>query len=75
MPSSSAVPLPPDVRRVRKKYYPVPPVCHVWWTGADWERTAVIIEEPDVLTGSSGTWDWTGEYNEKDEKLYRLRTE
>jgi hypothetical protein len=47
----------------------------VWWTGADWERTAVIIEEPDVLTGSSGTWDWTGEYNEKDEKLYRLRTE
>lgn len=31
------------------KLYPVPPVCHALWTEEDWERTAVIVTEQEVL--------------------------
>lgn len=51
----------------------VPPVCHARWTQADWAKVTVVVEEPDVIEGSSGIWDWTGEYDDRDLKLYRLR--
>lgn len=62
-----------NVRRVKRTVVPVPPVCHAFWTPADWARVTVTVEEPNVIEGSSGTWDWTGEYADRDLKLYRRR--
>lgn len=50
------------------KCYPVPPVCHAFWTEADWEKTAVLITEPEVLDlPFMGRWIACG--RDKDGKL------
>lgn len=56
-------------------YYPVPPVCHLWWTPRDWERAAVHVEEPDTINSSFGIWTWTGERDAAGQRLYRLNPE
>lgn len=60
-----------EPRRVTRQMFAVPPVCHAFWTDQDWAKVTRTVEEPDVLTGSSGTWKWTGEYDDNDRKLYR----
>jgi len=69
VPGDGVRPLGP--RRVIRRMFAVPPVCTAFWTSLDWEKVMVNVEEPDVLTGSSGTWKWTGEYDDNDRKLYR----
>ena len=43
------------------KMYPVPPVCHAFWTEADWEKTAVNVTEPEFLDDPMmGRWKACG---------------
>ena len=52
------------------KCYPVPPVCHAFWTEEDWEKTAFYVTEPSEMTGSfMGRWVAVGR-NKKGEILY-----
>jgi hypothetical protein len=52
--------------------YPVPPVCHTWWTQDDWTRAARRIVEPLVLDSIGYTWTATGERNDSGQLLYRI---
>jgi hypothetical protein len=53
--------------------YPVPPVCTVFWTAADWAKTARVTVEPLVLDSLGFTWTATGERDSRGQLLYRLQ--
>lgn len=53
------------------KCYPVPPVCHAFWTEEDWERTAFFVTEPEVLESEiMGRWIACGR-TQSGQLLYR----
>lgn len=36
--------------------YPVPPVCTVYWTEADWAKVARVVTEPRTIEALGFTW-------------------
>lgn len=58
-------------RRIKREMVEVPPVCHASWTPADWAKVTRLVEEPDMIENGLGLWQWTGDYDDNDRKLYR----
>lgn len=54
------------------KCYPVPPVCTVYWTDDDWERTAFYITEPEFVQWFDHTWKAV-DRDERGHVLYQLQ--
>ncbi len=52
--------------------YPVPPVCSVFWTPDDWQRTSSRVTEPLTLVSLGYLWGATGERDAHGRLLYRV---
>lgn len=54
--------------------YPVPPVCHAFWTPADWARVSRRVCEPLVIDCLGDVWVATGQRDERGQLLYEAGT-
>ena len=53
------------------KCYPVPPVCTLYWSSEDWEKTAVLVVEDEYINALGYKWKADGR-NEKGETVYKI---
>jgi len=73
---NTAVEFDPSPLRRTERMIRVPPVCSVAWTEEDFMKGSYLVEDPDVIFCSFGTWGWTGKYEgDTRRKLYRYRKE
>lgn len=56
--------------------FKTPPVCTARWNAQDWARYEAmngIETEPETIESTFGTWQKTGEKDEKGHALYSLK--